>query len=88
MQFFDVVIYLLASFGLIFTIFSIFESYNNKQNLTYYIKDCTCKNNNKVLVKIQKIDENDVDDVIEKLKYGKYDDIYKLSDDVKIVKYN
>ena len=71
MQFFDVVIYLLASFGLIFTIFSIFESYNNK-----------------VLVKIQDIDENDLDEIIEKLKYGKYDNIYKLSDYVKIVKYN
>lgn len=88
MQFFDVVICFLASFGLIFTIVSIFQSYNTKQNFTYYIKDSRYKNKSKVLVKIQKIDENDVDDVIEKLKYGKYDDIYKLSDDVKIVKYN
>ena len=40
------------------------------------------------LVKIQNIDENDIEDVIEKLKYGNFDDIYKLSDDVKIVKYN
>ena len=88
MQFFDMVIYLLASFGLIFTIISIFESYNNKQNFTYYIKDCTRKNYNKILVKIQNIDENDIEDVIEKLKYGNFDDIYKLSDDVKIVKYN
>ena len=88
MQFFDVVIYLLASFGLIFTIFSIFESYNNKQNLTYYIKDCTCTSKNKVLIKIQDIDEDKVDEVIDKIKYGKYDNIYKLSDDVKIVKYN
>ena len=29
-----------------------------------------------------------LDEIIEKLKYGKYDNIYKLSDDVKIVKYN
>ena len=85
MQFIDILIYILAFFGLIFTMFSIVESYNCFPS---YIPNLKKESYNQIIIKIKLENECYIEDVIEKIKKGNYDNIYEIAEDVKIMKYN
>lgn len=88
MDFVNIIIYILASFGLIFTIVSMFDMYDGKG----YIFSCKGKKDKlrkcelRVLIK-EEVEEN-IDEIVQKIKTGNYDDIYAFACDVKVIKYN
>lgn len=89
MHLIDYIIYVLACSGLIFTLVSMFQIYQNNSYMRY------CNNHyykkqkiNEIDIKIKGIKDSEISKVLEKIKNGEYDDIYDLGDDVKIVKYN
>lgn len=85
MEFIDIVIYILASFGLIFTMFSIIESYNNYMP---YCMNTLKKDNYEIIIKIKAVNNSNINELIEKIKKGEYSNIYEIAEDVKIMKYN
>lgn len=82
MEFIDILIYILASLGLIITIVSIIEPYNN------CIQTLKKDNCNEIIVKLKGFNDCDSNILIEKIKNGEFDNIYEIAEDVKIVKYN
>lgn len=82
----DILIYILASFGLIFTIVTIIESYNNC--IPYCVYNLKKDNCNQIIIKIRGFNNCDTSNLIEKIKNGEFDNIYEIAEDVKIMKYN
>ena len=80
MEFIDILIYLFACFGLIFTMVTIVEQNNCK----FYNRT---KKNNEIIVKLTEFTNDNYNDVINKLKNGDYSNIYDLASNVEI-KYN
>ena len=85
MEFIDVIMYILASFGLIFTMVSIIESYNSC--MPYYVKNLKKTNCNEIIIKIKGFHNSDINQLIEKIQNGQFNDIYEIAEDVKIIKY-
>ena len=86
MEFIDILIYLFACFGLIFTMVTIVEQNNCKFYNKYYYIDRT-KKNNELIIKLTEFTNDNYNDVINKLKNGDYSNIYDLASNVEI-KYN
>lgn len=83
MEFINVLIYLFACFGLVFTVITIIEQNNCKIYNKYYYIDRT-KKNNEIIVKLTEFDTNSCDEIINKLKSGDYSNIYDLASNVEI----
>lgn len=85
MEFIDIFIYILACFGLFFTMISIFQSYNYFPCCIQKLKE---ENNNEIIIKIKVVNQCDIDNILQKIKIGNYDNIYDIADEVKIIKCN
>lgn len=85
MEFIDILIYMLASLGLIFTMVSIIESYNNNY-ITYNIQNFKRNNVNEITIKIRNFKYRDIDELIEIIENGDFNNIYEIAEEVKIIK--
>ena len=83
MEFIDVIIYILASFGLLFTIISIIQSYNNF--IPYYVQNIKKNNYNEITIKLIGINNKDINKSIERIRKGEFNNIYEMAEDVKII---
>ena len=88
MHLIDFCIYILARFGLIFTLVSIFEMYQNSSYIKYCNNYCKKEKTNEINITIKGIKDDEINSVLKKIKNGDYEDIYELGEDVKIMKYN
>lgn len=86
MEVIDIIIYILASFGLIFTMVSIIESYNNC--IPYYVQGLKKSNCNEIIIKLRGFHNSDINKLIEKIQKGQFSDIYEIAEDVKIIRCN
>lgn len=84
MEFIDILIYMLASLGLIFTMVSIIESYNNY--IPYYIQNFKRNEFNEITIKIKDFKYRDIDELIEIIENGDFNNIYEIAEEVKIIK--
>lgn len=87
MEFIDILIYMLASLGLIFTMVSIIESYNNY--IPYYIQNFKRNEFNEITIKIRDFKYRDIDElieIIEIIENGDFNNIYEIAEEVKIIK--
>ena len=84
MEFIDILIYVLASLGLIFTMVSIIESYNNY--IPYYIQNFKRNEFNEITIKIRDFKYRDIDELIEIIENGDFNNIYEIAEEVKIIK--
>ena len=84
MEFIDILIYMLASLGLIFTMVSIIESYNNY--IPYYIQNFKRNEFNEITIKIRDFKYRDIDELIEIIENGDFNNIYEIAEQVKIIK--
>lgn len=84
MEFIDILIYMLASLGLIFTMVSIIESYNNY--IPYYIQNFKRNEFNEITIKIRDFKYRDIDELIEIIENGDFNNIYEIAEEVKIIK--
>lgn len=85
----NLVIYILACFGLVFTIVSICERYSidtNNEKLISTNKTTENTNKNKIIIYLK--DSEDLNKIINLIENGKYDNIYEFASDVKLMKYN
>lgn len=83
MEFIDIIIYILACIGLIFTMISIIESYNECK--PYYIQSLKKDNCSEIIIKIKNNRECNNNELIERIINGEFDDLYKIVEDVKII---
>lgn len=89
MEFIDILIYALACFGLLFTMFSIIET--NKctdYGKYYYVDNIKSEKDSRILVKISGFDSIETDNIINSIKTGNYNNINDIADKVEIIKYN
>lgn len=85
MEFFDILIYILAGFGLIFTMVSIIESYNSNY-MPYYIQNFKRDKVNEITIKIRSFKYIDIDELIERIENGDFNNIYEIAEEVKIMR--
>lgn len=88
MNFVDILIYILASTGLVFTIVSIVQMYSYRNSDKFNIDNLNEQGNIKIIIKITNLEKEKIDDILEKIKTGNYDNIYEIADEVKINRYN
>lgn len=86
MEIIDILIYLLASFGLLFTMVTIIEKNNCNIYNRYCFIDRTVKEE-EIVIKLTQFNNENKSKVIARLKNGEFSDIYTLSGKVEI-KYN
>lgn len=85
MEFINIFIYILACIGLLFTMISIFQTYNYFPCCIQKLKE---ENNNEIIIKIKVVNSSNMDNILQKIKLGNYDNIYEIADEVKIIKSN
>ena len=83
MEFIDIIIYILACIGLIFTMISIIESYNECK--PYYIQSLKKDNCSEIIIKIKDNIECNNNELIERIINGEFNDIYEIAENVKII---
>lgn len=89
MSIINLLIYVLACFGLVFTMVSICERYSIDTDYVELINiNKTSENNNKDKIIIYLKETEDLNKIISLIENGKYDNIYEFASDVKLMKYN
>lgn len=88
MQFIDVLIYILASVGLLFTVISIVDTYSCANYNSCYNLNLKKENKAKIIIKISDFDIAKKEEILEKIKKGKYNNINDIADNVEIINYN
>ncbi len=88
--FIQTIIYLLAVLGIIITTMSFFESYiyknNSESQYKFYRKNYMKNKHVEIIININGFNENEENEIIDKIKNGKYENIEEVADEFKIIK--
>lgn len=88
MSIINLIIYVLACLGIVFTVFSICGRYSIDSNYVRLSNTNKISYNNRDKIIIYLKDNKDLNKVITLIESGKYDNIYEFASEVKLVKYN
>lgn len=84
----EIVIYIVAILGIIFTYISL---KNNDELYSIGVEEKNCRLDVKkveIIVKTINYDEYEIEDLMEVIKYGKFDNLSNIVDNIKIEKHN
>lgn len=84
----EIVIYVVAILGIFFTYISL-QSYDelNNRSSEYNICNSDIKKI-EIIVKTINYDESEIEEIMRVIKYGKFDNLSNIVDNIKIEKYN
>lgn len=80
------IIYLVAVFGIMMTTMVFINSNNNSEEKYGVCHEYNKDNKVEIIIKIDIDDDKQKEEILNKIKNGKYDNIYEIADLVKIVK--